>query len=170
MFEQMQDLGMKPDHVTFVGVLFACCHAGLVDDGWHYFHCMSRDYQIMPRVEHYCCMVDLLGRSGKLNEALDFINKMPTKPEAALWGTFLSACRIHKNIKLGEYAAERVIECDPETASHYVVLSNMYREAGRWNDAEKVRKVMKDRGIKKMPGCSWIQVNKTVHAFVVGDG
>eukprot|EP01018_Ginkgo_biloba_P008642 Gb_28779 [translate_table: standard] len=169
LFKQMQHSGIKPDHVTFVGVLSACCHAGLVDDGWQYFNCMSQDYHITPALEHYCCMVDLLGRAGRLDEAHDFIIKMPIKPDASVWGSLLGACRIHSNIELGESVAERLFESDSKNAAHYVLLSNIYAMAGRWNDAEKVRQLMKDRSVKKMPGCSWIEVNNKVYAFLVGD-
>eukprot|EP01018_Ginkgo_biloba_P024066 Gb_36172 [translate_table: standard] len=169
LFEQMQHSGTKPDHVTFIGVLSACCHAGLVDDGWRYFDCMSRYYHITPVKEHYCCMVDLLGRAGKLDEAYHLINKMPIKPDAAVWGSLLGACRIHANIELGEHVAERLFELDPKNAAPFVVLSNIYAATRRWDDIERVRKMMKDRGVKKDPGCSWIEVNKQVYAFIVGD-
>eukprot|EP01018_Ginkgo_biloba_P022819 Gb_03626 [translate_table: standard] len=169
LFEQMQHSGMQPNHVTFIGVLSACCHAGLVDEGWRYFDQMSLDYQITPTVEHYCCMVDLLGRAGQLNEAQDFIDKMPIKPDAAVWGSLLGACRIHNNIELGEHVAERLFESNPEKAAHYVLLSNIYAAAGRWDDIEKVRQLMKVRRVKKLPGCTWIQVNNKVHIFHVGD-
>eukprot|EP01018_Ginkgo_biloba_P030678 Gb_05649 [translate_table: standard] len=169
LFEQMQQSKTKPNHVTFIGVLSACCHAGLVDDGWQYFERMSRDYHLAPAAEHYCCMVDLLGRAGLLNEAQDFINKMPIKPDAAVWGSLLGACRIHSNIVLGERVADRLFESDPKDAAHYVLLSNIYAAAGRWDDVEKVRKMMKHRRITKMPGCSWIEVDSKVHTFLVGD-
>eukprot|EP01018_Ginkgo_biloba_P009795 Gb_07755 [translate_table: standard] len=157
LFEQMQHSGMKPDHITFVGVLSACCHTGLVDDGWQIFDCMSQDYQITPAVEHYCCMVDLLGRAGRVREAHDFISKMPIKPNVAVWGSLLGACRIHSNIEIGEHAAEHLFKLDTENSAHYVQLSNMYAAAGRWDDKEKVRKVMKDKKLKKALGCSWIE-------------
>eukprot|EP01018_Ginkgo_biloba_P019323 Gb_30147 [translate_table: standard] len=169
LFEQMQHSGTNPDHVTFVGVLSACRHAGLVDDGWQYFNRMSRDYQITPAVQHYCCMVDLLGRAGRLDEAHDFINKMPIKPDAAVWGSLLGSCRIHNNIELGEFAAKQLFELDPNNAAHYVLLSNLYAAAGRWDDVEKVRKIMKGRQVERKPGCSWIEVNNKVYAFLVGD-
>eukprot|EP01018_Ginkgo_biloba_P009819 Gb_14458 [translate_table: standard] len=168
LFEQMKHSGTKPNRVTFVGVLSACCHAGLVDDGWRHFDCMSRVYDITPSVEHYSCMVDLLGRAGFLDEALDFINKMPIKPDAAVWGSLLAACRIHTNIELGERVAERLFDLDPENPAHYVVLSNIYAVVGRWDDKEKVRKMMKDRRVRKSPGCSWIEVNNKVYAFIAG--
>eukprot|EP01018_Ginkgo_biloba_P034752 Gb_24816 [translate_table: standard] len=169
LFGQMQHSGTKPDHVTFVGVLSACCHAGLVDMGWQFFECMSRYYHITPTIEHYGCMVDLLGRAGYLDEAQDFINKMPIEPDAVVWGCLLGACRIHTNIELGECVAERLFELDPKDAAPYVLLSNIYAAAGRWDDIEKVRIMMKDRGVEKTPGCSWIEVNKQVYAFLVGD-
>eukprot|EP01018_Ginkgo_biloba_P019435 Gb_16586 [translate_table: standard] len=157
----------NPDHVTFVGVLSACCHAGLLDEGWQYFNIMSRDYNITPTVKHYCCMVDLLGRAGHLDEAQRFINKMPIKPDAAVWVSLLGACKIHTNIELGEHAAECLFELNPKNAANYVLLSNVYAAASRWNDIENVRKLMKDVGVKKKPGCSWIEVNNKVYAFLV---
>eukprot|EP01018_Ginkgo_biloba_P009799 Gb_07723 [translate_table: standard] len=169
LFEQMQHSGTKPDNVTFIAVLSACCHAGLVDDGWQYFDCMTQDYHITPTVEHYCCMVDLLGRAGHLYEAYDFINKMPIKSNVAAWASLLGACRIHNNIELGERVAECLLEADHANSAHYVVLSNIYAVAGRWDDGEKVRKMMKDRRVKKMPGCSWIEVDHKVYTFLVGD-
>eukprot|EP01018_Ginkgo_biloba_P019332 Gb_33828 [translate_table: standard] len=169
LFEQMQNSTTKPNHVTFVGVLSACCHAGLVDDGWQYFGRMSQYYQITPVVEHYCCMVDLLGRAGYLDEALEFIHNMPVKPDAAVWGSLLGACRTYNNIELGERVAEYLFELDPTNSATYVLLSNMYAAACRWDDIEKVRKMMKNRRVKKKPGRSWIEVNNKVHTFVVGD-
>eukprot|EP01018_Ginkgo_biloba_P008465 Gb_26313 [translate_table: standard] len=160
LFEQMQHLDTKPNLVTFVGVLTACCHAGLVDDGCQYFDAMSQDYHIVPAMKHYCCMVDLLGRAGRLDEALNFINKMPIQPDATVWGTLLGACTIHINIELGEHVAEQLFESDPRNAAHYVALSNIYAAAGRWDGVEKVRKMMKDRKVVKMPGCSWIEMKK----------
>eukprot|EP01018_Ginkgo_biloba_P008647 Gb_28765 [translate_table: standard] len=169
LFEQMQCTRTKPNRVTFIGVLSACCHAGLVDDGWQYFSCMSQDYHITPEAEHYCCMVDLLGRAGCLYEAQKFIRKMPIKPDARVWSSLLGACRIHNNIELGVNVAERLIELDPKNSTHYVLLSNIYAAAGRWDDMEKVRKMMKERGVKKIPGCSWIEVNNKMYPFLVGD-
>eukprot|EP01018_Ginkgo_biloba_P021393 Gb_16101 [translate_table: standard] len=169
LFEQMQHSGINPNHVTLVCVLSACCHAGLVDKGQHYFDCMSQYYHITPTMEHYGCMVDLLGRAGRLDEAQEFINKMPIKPDASVWGCLLGACRIHNNLELGERVAEHIFELDPTNSGPYVLLSNMYAAVGRWDDIEKVRNMMKDRKVVKTPGCSWIEVNKQVHAFLVGD-
>eukprot|EP01018_Ginkgo_biloba_P019608 Gb_41537 [translate_table: standard] len=168
LFERMQCSHTNPDHVTFVGVLTACCHTGLVDDGWRYFNQMGQ-YHIIPAVEHYCCMVDLLGRAGHLDEAQDFIKKMPIKPDAAVWGSLLAACRMHTNVELGECVAECLFELEPKNPAPYVLLSNIYAAADRWNDVEKVRKMLKDRRVKKMPGCSWITFSNNVCTFLVGD-
>eukprot|EP01018_Ginkgo_biloba_P002599 Gb_38503 [translate_table: standard] len=168
-FDQMQYSGMNPDRVTLVCVLSACCHAGLVDEGRHYFDCMNQYYQITPSMEHYGCMVDLLGRAGRLDEAEDFINNMPIKPDATVWRSLLGACRKHNNIELGERVAERLFELNPKNAAPYVLLSNIYASAGRWDDIENVRRLMKERRVQKIPGCSWIEVNKQLHAFLGGD-
>eukprot|EP01018_Ginkgo_biloba_P033709 Gb_29557 [translate_table: standard] len=168
LFEQMQHVGVNPDRITFVGVLSACCHAGWVDEGWQLFARMGM-FHVTPTKEHYCCMVDLLGRAGCLDEAQDFINKMPIKPDAAVWSSLLSACRIHANMELGECVAEYLFELEPENAAPYVLLSNIYATASRWNDIEKVRKMMNDRRVKNKPGCSWIEVNQHVYAFLAGD-
>uniref|UniRef100_UPI0040747504 Synthetic PPR-DYW protein n=1 Tax=synthetic construct TaxID=32630 RepID=UPI0040747504 len=169
LFQQMQQEGVKPSEVTFTSILSACSHAGLVDEGHHYFESMSPDYGITPRVEHYGCMVDLLGRAGRLDEAEDLIKSMPFQPNVVVWGTLLGACRVHGDVERGERAAERILELDPESAAPYVLLSNIYAAAGRWDEAAKVRKLMKERGVKKEPGCSWIEVNNKVHEFVAGD-
>eukprot|EP01018_Ginkgo_biloba_P039317 Gb_36398 [translate_table: standard] len=169
LFERMQQSGTNPDHVTFVGVLCACCHAGLVDQGWQYFDCMSKYYHITPTMEHYGCMVDLLGRAGRLDEAQNFINKMPIKPDVGVWGSLLGACRIHINIEVGEHAAEQLLELDPQNTAPYVLLSDIYAASGRRDSIEKVRKMMQDRRVKKKPGLSWIVVNKQVNSFLVGD-
>eukprot|EP01018_Ginkgo_biloba_P030474 Gb_39962 [translate_table: standard] len=168
-FHQMQQAGTKPNHITFVGVLSSCSHAGLVDEGWRYFDSMYQDYHIEPRVEHYACMVDLLGRAQRLDEAYNFIENMPLEPSAGVWGALLGACRIHCNIELAECVAECLFQLEPENAGNYILLSNIYAQAGRWHDAAKVRKAMKEKTLKKRPGCSWIEVNNRFHAFLVGD-
>eukprot|EP01018_Ginkgo_biloba_P034731 Gb_12556 [translate_table: standard] len=168
-FNHMQEAGIKPDHITFTAVLSACSHAGLVDEGWQYFNSMGQDYHISPCLEHYACMVDLLGRAGHLEEAYKFVNRMPLEPDVCVWGALLGACRIHNNIELGESAAERLFELEPESAGNYVLLSNIYAAAGRWDDVMKVRTLMRDKGLSKTPGCSWIVVKNKVHEFLVGD-
>ncbi|XP_057850517.2 pentatricopeptide repeat-containing protein At3g24000, mitochondrial-like [Cryptomeria japonica] len=169
IFELMKHSGIYPDIVSFACVLCACSHAGLVDEGCTYFNHMSNLYCITPTVDHYVCMVDLLARAGYLEDTLNFIIKMPAKPVAVVWMCFLGACRSHMNIGLGVYTAMLLFDLDPKNAATYVLLSNIYAEVGRWGEAQMVRRLMKDRGINKIPGCSWIEANKMVHAFCVGD-
>ncbi|XP_057815485.1 pentatricopeptide repeat-containing protein At4g30700 isoform X2 [Cryptomeria japonica] len=169
LLEQMKQSSSKLDHVSFVCVLFACSHAGLVEDGCKYFSQMSNSYCIMPTVDHYVCMVDLLGRAGYLEETLNFIIKMPITPGLVVWKCLLGVCRLHKNICLGVFVSRLLFEMDPKNAEAYVLISNIYAEAGMWGDAQNVRKLMKERGIIKKPGSSWIEVDKMIHAFCVGD-
>ncbi|KAH9325011.1 hypothetical protein KI387_005189 [Taxus chinensis] len=169
LFYQMQKKGVSPDQVTFVCVLSACSHAGLLDKGWQCFVSMIRDYGIKPSVEHCACMVDLLGRAGRLDEAEDFIQNMPPEPDAGVWGALLGACRIHSNIKVGERVANHLFELDPENTGHYVLLSNIYAATGRWDGVAKVRAAMKDRGLKTKRGCTLIELNHRVHSFIADD-
>eukprot|EP01018_Ginkgo_biloba_P016130 Gb_14867 [translate_table: standard] len=169
LFEQMQRAGMKPNDITFVCVLSACSHVGLVREAHRYFDSMNRDHGVMPRVEHYACMVDVLGRAGHLDDAEDFINKMPFEPNALIWRTLLGACRIHGNMQLGKHVAERLLELEPQDSATYVLLSNIYAAGGRWDDAARVRRMMEERGVKKEPGYSWIEVKNRVHTFLVKD-
>jgi pentatricopeptide repeat protein len=169
LFEAMLEAGISPDHITFVAILSACSHAGLVDEGCHYFESMSQDHNITPGSNHYACMVDLLGRAGLLDKAESFINNMPFKPDASIWWALLSACRVHGNMELGKCAAESLFELEPENPAIYVLLSNIYAAAGRWDDVAKIRTLMKGRQVKKKPGCSWIIVKNKVHTFVVED-
>ncbi|KAL4195294.1 hypothetical protein AMTRI_Chr05g63930 [Amborella trichopoda] len=169
LFEEMQKTGLKPDAITFVGVLTACSHGGLVEEGRQYFDSMMRLYEIEPKVEHYSCMVDILGRAGHLVEAEELVRNMPMKPDAFVLGSLLSACRIHSNLEIAQRAAQRLLELDPSNGGAYVLLSNVYGALGKWNDANRVRNTMLEKSIKKPPGCSLIEVNGTVHEFVVGD-
>lgn len=169
IFEQMQQAGVKPNGITFVCVLSACSHAGLVNEGQRYFDSMTGDHGITPRIHHYACMIDLLGRAGRLYEAEDLIDKMPYEPNAAVWGSLLGACRIHGYMELAQRAAERLFEVEPHNAGNHVLLSNIYAAAGRWDDVEKVWKLMKDSGVKKDKGRSWVELKDKVHVFVVGD-
>eukprot|EP01018_Ginkgo_biloba_P001792 Gb_35793 [translate_table: standard] len=169
LFEQMLQANMKPDDFTLVGVLSACSHAGLVDEGLHYFHSMTRDHSVTPSVDHYSCMIDLLGRAGLLDEADEFIKSMPFKPTITMWGSLLGACRIHRNAELGHRVAECIFKLEPKNAAPYVTLSNIYAAAGRWDDVLNVRKMMKAREVKKNPGCSWIEVKNRVYVFLTGD-
>ncbi|KAM0049168.1 putative tetratricopeptide-like helical domain superfamily, DYW domain-containing protein [Helianthus debilis subsp. tardiflorus] len=169
MFEKMTSSCTKPNYITMVGVLFACSHAGFVDKGRSYFQSMESVYGVKPGREHYGCMVDLLGRAGKLNEAVELIQNMESEPDAVTWRTLLGACRIHHNMDLAAYAAKRVLDLDPDDAGTYILLSNIYVNTHRWDDAEQVRKIMKSNNVRKEPGCSWIEVDKQIHAFVLRD-
>nr|XP_043610625.1 pentatricopeptide repeat-containing protein At5g66520-like [Erigeron canadensis] len=169
LFSKMIQLRVKPNGVTFIGLLHACSHMGMVDEGRRYFASMSRDYGIVPRIEHYGCMVDLLSRAGLLKEAREFIKNMPIKPNGVVWGALLGGCRVHKNLEMAEEAIEHLLELDPLNDGYYVVLSNIYAEAKRWEDAARVRKLMRDRGVKKTPGSSSISIDGVVHEFVAGD-
>lgn len=169
LFEDMKQLGILPNHVTFVGVLSACSHVGLVDEGISYFKSMREVHNLMPKPEHYACVVDLLGRAGLLSQAKRFIDEMPILPDAMVWRTLLSACTIHKDIDIGEFAARHLLELESEDSATYVLLSNMYAVTGKWGCRDRTRQMMKDRGVKKEPGRSWIEVKNSVHAFFAGD-
>ncbi|KAF5745824.1 pentatricopeptide repeat-containing protein [Tripterygium wilfordii] len=169
LFELMKASGTKPNYITIVGVLFACSHAGLVEDGWYYFRSMKHLFGIDPVREHYGCMIDLLGRAGKLEDAIKLINEMKSEPDAVIWRTVLSACRVHRNVDLAAHAANNILKLDPQDAGTYIILSNIYANKQRWEDVAEVREAMKNRGIRKEPGCSWVEVNKHVHAFIQGD-
>ncbi|KAK9273821.1 hypothetical protein L1049_018632 [Liquidambar formosana] len=168
-YDEMIASGMKPDFITFIGLLFACSHAGLVENGRHYFESMDKVYGIKPGPEHYACMIDLLGRSGKLAEAKDLLNQMVVEPDATIWKALLAACRVYGNIELGERAASNLFELEPMNAVPYVLLSNIYSASGKWEDAARIRRLMKSRGISKEPGCSWIEMNSKVHRFMSED-
>ncbi|KAH9288744.1 hypothetical protein KI387_032861 [Taxus chinensis] len=146
-FEIMKQSGTYPDHVSFIYVLLACSHAGLVNEGCKYFNGMSASYSITPTIDHYVCMVDILGRAGYLEESLDFVIKMPIKPVVLVWMCFLGACRAHNNTGLGLFTASLLFELDPTNAATYVLLSNIYAEVGRWGEVQMVRRLMKDKGI-----------------------
>ncbi|XP_077228940.1 pentatricopeptide repeat-containing protein At5g16860-like [Tasmannia lanceolata] len=168
-FNEMQEAGLVPDGVTFLVVLYACSHSGMVDHGLNYFTSMSRDFGVAAGVEHYACMVDILGRAGRLDEARELIEGMPMEPSAVVWVALLSACRIHANVELGEYAAQRLLQLESENDGSYTLLSNIYANAGRWRDVARIRSLMKKAGIKKRPGCSWVQGKKGTASFFVGD-
>ncbi|XP_015578666.2 pentatricopeptide repeat-containing protein At4g13650 [Ricinus communis] len=169
LFQKMKQVGAKPNHVTFVGVISACSHVGLVNEGLAYFESMSKEHGLVPKPEHYACVVDLLCRAGLLSRARKFIDEMPIEPDAMVWRTLLSACTIHKDTEVGEIAARHLLELEPEDSASYVLLSNMYAVAGKWDCRDHTRKVMKNRGVKKEPGRSWIEVRNSVYAFFVGD-
>ena len=169
LFEKMLLEGTKPDSVTFVNVLSACSHMGLVDRGWSYFNMMFDEFGIAPKVEHYACMVDVLSRAGKLKEAKEFIESATIDHGMCLWRILLGACRNYRDFELGAYAGEKLMELRSQESSAYVLLSSIYTSLGRKEDVERVRRMMKLRGVSKEPGCSWIELKSRVHVFVVGD-
>ncbi|XP_021803226.1 pentatricopeptide repeat-containing protein At4g39530 [Prunus avium] len=168
MFDRMMKEQIKPNFITFVGVLSACSHAGLVEDGLRHFESMPQ-FGIEPGTEHYACIVSLLGRAGKLFEAKEFIMKMPIKPEAIVWRSLLSACTAAGNIELGRYAAEMAILSDPVDSGSYILLSNIYASKGLWADVKRVREKMEYNGVVKETGCSWVEANNEVHTFAAKD-
>ncbi|XP_022928697.1 pentatricopeptide repeat-containing protein At2g03880, mitochondrial isoform X1 [Cucurbita moschata] len=168
-YDRMIIDGVKPDPVTFIGLLFACSHAGLVETGRSYFESMEKVYGIKPGSDHYACMIDLLGRAGKLNEAEELLNRMDVEPDATVWKSLLSACRVHGNLELGERAGKNLIKLEPLNSLPYVLLSNMFSVAGRWEDATHIRNSMKRMGINKEPGYSWIEMKSQVHSFISED-
>ncbi|XP_055828531.1 pentatricopeptide repeat-containing protein CRR2, chloroplastic-like [Solanum dulcamara] len=159
----------QPDHITFVGVLSACNHGGLLSEGRMYFDSMSKDYGIEPTIQHTTCMVDLLGHSGRLDEAYGLIMQMKVMPDAGVWGALLNSCKIHGYVEFAELALERLIELEPDDAGNYVILSNIYAQAGRWEGVAKLRELMNNRSVKKTTAYSWIEVKNKVHAFLSGD-
>ncbi|KAK6269131.1 hypothetical protein QUC31_013291 [Theobroma cacao] len=161
-FDKMKNEGFRPNYVTFLAVLSACSHGGLVDKGWHYFLSMTRDYGMQPRGQHYAAMVDLIGRSGKLREAYEFILNSSFKEHPAIWGALLGACRIHGDIYLIKLAADKYFELDPENAGKYVVLSNAYATFGFWDNVASLRRMMRNSGVKKEPAYSRIEIQGEV--------
>ncbi|XP_008776505.3 pentatricopeptide repeat-containing protein At2g42920, chloroplastic [Phoenix dactylifera] len=168
VFSRLQCSGLRPDNVTFVGILTACSHAGMVDEAMHYFSLMTDAYNIEPEIEHYGCMVDVLGRAGLLEEAEELIQRMPMRPDSLLWGSLLSACRIHGNAEIGGRAGARIMELDPRDSGGYVLLSNTFAGAGEFSDAASTRTRMKEKWVRKEPGCSMIEVEGAAHEFVAG--
>nr|XP_004293115.2 PREDICTED: pentatricopeptide repeat-containing protein At2g13600-like [Fragaria vesca subsp. vesca]XP_011459406.1 PREDICTED: pentatricopeptide repeat-containing protein At2g13600-like [Fragaria vesca subsp. vesca]XP_011459407.1 PREDICTED: pentatricopeptide repeat-containing protein At2g13600-like [Fragaria vesca subsp. vesca] len=169
VFERMLKMDCPPDHISYVSVLSGCGHSGLVTDGKHYFSSMTEDFGINPTCEHFACMVDLFGRAGLLTEARNLIDAMPFKPNAAIWGALLGACRLHRDYNLAEFASRNLLELDLDDSGSYVLIANTYSDCGQLEAFADVRKQMRNKGIEKNPGCSWIEVNNRVHVFTVDD-
>ncbi|XLS90857.1 hypothetical protein HN51_066865 [Arachis hypogaea] len=169
LFNEMLKQGVRPDDVVFVALLTACSHGGSVDQGRQLFRSMKTTHGISPRIVHYGCMVDLLGRAGLLEEALDLIQCMPMEPNDVIWGSLVAACRKHNNVEMAQYAAEKITQLDPEKVGIHVLLSNIYASAGKWNEVARVRLQMREKGIQKVPGSSSIEVHGLIHEFTSGD-
>lgn len=168
LFEAMKEDGIDYDSVSYVAVLSACSHGGLVEKARRFFNDML-DCGIKPSQLHYACMVDLLSRSGLIEEAIDLIKGLPVTPDANIWGALLGGCRLHGNVELGCWAAEHLLKLKPDHSGYYALLSNMYAEAGKWVEADRVRELMKLRGVKKNPGCSWVQNQDQTYTFMAGE-
>ncbi|XP_027070143.2 pentatricopeptide repeat-containing protein At1g08070, chloroplastic [Coffea arabica] len=169
LFSKLIEEGIEPDDVTFVGLLSACSHGGMVELGRLHFSSMVQDYKIQPKLPHYGCMIDLLGRAGLFDEAKSLLACMDIEPDGAIWSSLLGACRIHGNLELGEYAACSIFKLDPNNHGAYVLVSNIYAGAGRWNDVARIRTMLNDNGLKKVPGCTSIELDSVVHEFLVSD-
>ncbi|XP_042495771.1 pentatricopeptide repeat-containing protein At4g14170-like isoform X1 [Macadamia integrifolia] len=168
LFDAMRDNDVEYDSISYIAVLSACSHGGMVEKGRKYFDQMCSQ-GIEPSQMHYACMVDLLGRAGHLEEASELIRSLPVEPDANIWGALLGACRFSGHIELARWAAEHLFELKPEHCGYYILLSNMYAEAGNWDEANKVRELMRSRGVKKNPGCSWVETRDHVYTFMVGE-
>ncbi|PON73175.1 Tetratricopeptide-like helical domain containing protein [Parasponia andersonii] len=169
LFAEMKEKEVKLDHITFVAVLTACSHIGLVEEGCKLLKSMEADYGIPPRMEHYACAVDLYGRAGRLDEAKYLVESMPFEPDAMLWKTLLGACRACGNIELASQVASHLLEVEPTEHCTYVLLSDMYGYLRRWDERASVKRLMRERGVKKVPGWSWIEIKNEVHAFKAED-
>ncbi|CAN0870787.1 Pentatricopeptide repeat-containing protein At3g47530 [Linum grandiflorum] len=169
-FGEMQKTGIQPDDQTFTGLLSACSHCGLLDEGMEFFNRMSKEFGMQPNIHHYGCMVDLMGRVGKLDQAYELIMSMKlVKPDSGIWRTLLAACRIHRHVTLGERVVEHLVELKAQEAGDYMLLLNMYSSVGEWDKFAETRKFMQDRGIQTTPGCSSIILKGEVHEFVADD-
>ncbi|KAJ7952799.1 Pentatricopeptide repeat [Quillaja saponaria] len=169
LFNEMCRIGHQATDITFIGILTACGHAGLVNNGWGFFNLMKDQYKIEPKIEHFGCMVNLLGRAGHLEEAYDLVKNMKIKQDPVLWGTLLGACRLHGNVSMAEEIAEFVLSHNLANSGTYILLSNIYAAAGYWDGVARMRLLMKDSGVEKEPGCSSIEVDNKLHEFLAGD-
>ena len=168
-FEKFKNVGMVPNDITFVGVLSACSHIGLVAEGRKHFHDMRMVYSIEPKAEHYACLIDLLGRVGLIEDAYQLVRSMPMEPDEAGWGALLSACKMHGNVELGKCVGDKLLGLDPGDSGTYALLSSIYATRNRWDDVQRVRRLMREKGIKKTPGCSLIEVEGKFHEFFAAD-
>lgn len=169
IFSEMSRVGIEPNEVTFLGLLMACSHGGLVAEGKKYLFDMSNTYNLRPQAEHYGCMIDLLGRAGLVKEAEEIILRMQISPDTFAWGALLGACRIHGNVDLGEGVMQKLMDLDRNEDGAFILMTNLYSSVHRWKDALELRKMMKSKKMRKTPGCSLIEVDGVVHEFRKGD-
>ncbi|CAO2197849.1 unnamed protein product [Urochloa humidicola] len=169
LYKKMASDEVQPNEITFVALLTACTHAGLVDKGMVFFEEMKKQHHVSPQVEHCACMVDLLCKSGRLWEAYKFICDMEVEPNAVIWSTLLSACRAHADVELAKLAASRLLALEPDNSSIYVLLSNIYADAGLSGDVREIRDLMRSKNVQKLSAYSWIELDGEVHKFLVQD-
>ncbi|CAI0431646.1 unnamed protein product [Linum tenue] len=169
LYYKMLRQGSKPDMITIVGILSACGRSGLVNEGLHLYYAAVYEYGLEPTVEICACVVDMLGRSGQLDEALDFVKKMPIEPSPSVWGALVSAYTMHGNSEMQDLAYRSLAHLEPENPSNYISLSNVLSSSMRWHEVAAIRTMMKERGLQKTPGCSWISLNNGTHSFYAAD-
>ncbi|XP_015694592.2 pentatricopeptide repeat-containing protein At2g46050, mitochondrial-like [Oryza brachyantha] len=169
LFDRMVQQGIHADGIAFLGALSACSHAGLIEDGFKYFLLMVRDYKIDPTPQHLACLVDLLGRAGRIKDAYDFLVNLSCEADVDVIGAFLGACRMQGNIQSAKWAASRLFSLKPNDPINYLLISNTYAAVGAWRDLAKVRSVMRNMCGNKVPGCSWIEIGGIVRTFVSND-
>uniref|UniRef100_F6GZT9 Pentatricopeptide repeat-containing protein n=1 Tax=Vitis vinifera TaxID=29760 RepID=F6GZT9_VITVI len=165
IFKELLIGGPPPDEITLAGVLLACNVGGLVDEGLSIFSSMEKEYGVIPAIEHYACIVDMMSRGGKLKEAMDIVELMPHEPSGLIWGSLLCACEIYGDLRFTERVAERVMELEPQSSLPYLVLAQAYEMRGRWESLVRVRRAMKEKGVRKVIGCSWIGIKNHVFVF-----
>ncbi|MED6220057.1 hypothetical protein PIB30_041371 [Stylosanthes scabra] len=167
IFEQMVETGgdVRPDDITFIGLLNACTHGGLVEKGYYYFKMMVHEYGIEPQIKHYGCLIDLLGRAGRFDEAMEVIRGMSMEPDEVVWGSLLNGCKVYGRTDLAELSAKKLVEIDPDNGSYGIMLANIYGELGKWDEVRNIRRTLKEQNSHKTPGCSWIEVDDQVHQF-----
>lgn len=169
LFEEMKATRINPNKVTFVSLLSACSHSGVVDKGWFFYNAMINNYRILPDMEHFSCMADLLGRAGHLHDAYNFIRRMPVEPHIDVLGSLLGACKVHNNVELAALVGELILQKNEKDLGYHVLLSNIYAATDRWNDTQKVRTMIKMKGLMKEPGSSWIEIGSCIHMFLARD-
>lgn len=169
LFARMEEEGFMPDGVTFVGVLCACTHLGLIKEACRYFSSMEKDYGIAPDIEHFGCLIDLLGRRGILMEAYNVAKTMSFEPNSVIWGSLLNACKIHNNVGLAEKVVDELMRLESSDVGNFTTISNIFASVGKWDGMAKARLKLKDAGEQKQAGSSWIELSEMVHEFTVGD-
>nr|GEX42063.1 putative pentatricopeptide repeat-containing protein At3g18840 [Tanacetum cinerariifolium] len=169
LFDKMVKSGFIPDNVTFIAILSACRHCGIVQKGETYFKLMTEEYNITPELDHYACMIDLYGRANELDKAMEFMRNIPIELDAVVLGTFVSACRMHRNLDLAREAEEMLLKIGGDSGTRYVQLANIYASEGKWDEMGRIRKKMRGNDVSKTAGCSWVHIGSKVHSFISGD-